>query len=379
MRVVAVICEYDPFHEGHAYHLAQARARAGADYVLCLMSCAFTQRGRPALFSCYARAEAALRCGADAVLGMPYLSSAACADVFAARNIEALRALPCVTHVSFGCETDDPNALRSIAEEPQGEVFRQVFKACLDKGQSVARARASALLSAGTPLDVRKPNDILAVCYLRALKAQNADIIPVPVQRITDYHSAEASATPSASAMRAAFARGDWRALQKGMPDAAYDIVCREAMNGRVHRADALDMLLLDTLRTLPAESLRMLPEIGEGLEMRIKKAAMQASTREALLKLVKTKRYTRARLERALTHALVLRGESAESPHYARLLGFLQSASPLMRALKGGQLPLIEKPSRLCQTDLRADELWALGAGLPMADAYRRAPVILP
>ena len=115
MRVCGVIAEYDPFHQGHAYHLAQARQAAGADFVVCLISGCFTQRGAPALLSPRTRAEMALRGGADAVLQMPYAFSAREAEYFALGGVYTFQRLGCVTHLSFGVETSEPETLFQAA------------------------------------------------------------------------------------------------------------------------------------------------------------------------------------------------------------------------------------------------------------------------
>ena len=112
MKIAGIIAEYDPFHRGHAYHLEQARAQSQADYIICVMSGSFTQRGMPALLPSHARAEMALRCGADIVLQLPYAFSVREAEYFALGGVQILNALGCVTHLSFGCEREDLSLLQ---------------------------------------------------------------------------------------------------------------------------------------------------------------------------------------------------------------------------------------------------------------------------
>ena len=125
MNVCGVIAEYDPFHKGHERHLRLAREKTGADFIVCVMSGSFTQRGLPALLPAHARAEMALRCGADAVLQLPYAFSVREAEYFALGGVAILEALGCVTHLSFGSETDDLSLLQAAAkllEKPDAEM-----------------------------------------------------------------------------------------------------------------------------------------------------------------------------------------------------------------------------------------------------------------
>lgn len=386
MRVCGIIAEYDPFHHGHARHLRLAREKTGADYIVCVMSGSFTQRGMPALLPPHARAEMALRCGADAVLQLPYAFSVREAEYFALGGVYILNALQCATHLSFGCETEDPALLRRAAallEEPDGDLTNEMQKG-IEKGLSFAEAQGKAaekrLGTAPGALDA--PNTALAVCYLRALRRLGSGIEPVPVLRPGAYRESELSEHPSASALRAAILRGDWPGIEGAVPEEALPVLKRAVREDLCPPA-GVDPLIRGALLLQPPEEIAKWPGVGEGMEMRMLKAAETAVTREELLRAVKTRRYTYGRISRALCHGVmgVTKSDLPELPACARILGFRESARPLMRMLRKSGFPLYTRPAREKNAvlDLRADDMRRIMAGLPRGDGFRRAPVIIP
>lgn len=340
--------------------------------IVCLMSGCFTQRGMPALHLPKARAEAALRAGADLVLELPCSFSVRDAEHFALGGVEILTKLGFVTHLSFGCEDDAALLERAaqLLEEPD-DPFCMALRSALESGCSFAAAQGAALEAClGCAGLWQKPNNILALCYLRAIRRLGSPLIPLPVQRLGDYHAQtlDANEWPSASAVRKAFLAGDFSAASAacGYP-LPHSPVCRP---------DALDLLLLNKLRTSGVEALALLPDCTEGLENRLKACARQASSREALLEMLKTRRYARSRLSRLCAHALLDVTDALlaqhEHPSYVRLLGLRKNAKEITALLKQSGLVVIAKAADgdfdnpLFQLDMHAYELWALGAGLP-------------
>ncbi len=389
MRVCGIIAEYDPLHAGHAWHLQQARQQSRADYVVVVLSAAFSQRGMPQLFSTWDRARMALSGGADLVLAMPYSFGCAQANRFALGGVGILDSLGVVTHLSFGAEDGDlarlqrtADAIRSLDEN--GDPHLQ---SALSEGLPLAAARAKALAArhpGGDLSPLNQPNNILALCYLQALAELDSGIQPIPVQRSGSYHSTDLQPLPSASAVRSALLRGDWRGVAASVPPVSNRVIQGAIANGLVHRPGALDKVLLHHLLSMEEDDLAAIAEISEGLECRILRAARSASSREELLQLCKTRRYPYTRLSRALSHALL--GQRAQQlpqrPAYARLMGMRRSAAPLLQGIKRGGFPLISRPARHDSDDLfrdmRAEELWALGAGQPAGSAWRQAAIIL-
>ena len=387
-NVVGIIAEYDPFHKGHLYQLQTARAQLSAQAIICVISCAFTQRGAPALFSTHARAEMALRCGADLVLGLPYSFGTAQANRFALGGVGILERLGVVTHLSFGVENDLLPFLQDAARLFDGDPrLALLIKQGLLSGLSFARAQGEALkaLLPACPAEaLSAPNFNLALCYLQALKRLQSAILPYPVARAGSYRETEISALPSSTSVRSGILRGDWKHVRAALPEEAYRVVSHAVSDGSIHEEGALDHLLLDRLVTISEEEARRMPDISEGLENRVLKAAPLSQSRDDLIDRVKTKRYPYARINRALCHMLVGLHEDDCPPlvPYARLLGFRKTALPLLSSVKQGGFPLISRPAKhenpSLALDMRSEQLWALGAGLPMAQAYREQVIIL-
>ncbi len=392
---VGIICEYDPFHLGHARQFALIRRQLPNAYILCVMSGCFTQRGMPALFPPAFRAGAALAAGADAVVELPCAFSLREAENFALGGVALLDRLGFVTHLSFGTETDALGLMRSVAAvlEAPDEPFQAALRSALGEGRpfvaAQARAAAASLAAregadAGAAAEalLSRPNNILGVCYLRALLRLRSAVAPLPVVREGDYHAAslEQAGYPSASAVRKAFLRGDHAAAQAAC---GYPLP-----RGPFHRPEALDTALLYRLRTMGPDALRALPDVSEGLENRIYQAARQARSRAELIGITKAKRYPYARLNRLASHTLL--GMTAELlaahpvPEYARLLGFRRDSREVLAGLKQSALPVIAKAAdgnernALYALDARAYDLWALGAGLPAGLMYREKVIIL-
>ena len=389
MNVCGVIAEYDPFHKGHERHLRLAREKTGADFIVCVMSGSFTQRGLPALLPAHARAEMALRCGADAVLQLPYAFSVREAEYFALGGVAILEALGCVTHLSFGSETDDLSLLQAAAkllEKPDAEMESAIQKS-LEKGLSFAAAQGQAgAIRLNIPAKTfDAPNTALAISYLRALIRLNSSILPLPILRETDYHADELEALPSASAVRSAILRGDWEGLKKAIPKNALPTL-EQAIRQGICPPDGLDMILRHRLLLSSPEEIAQWPGVSEGLEMRILKAAATAVSREALIDTIKTRRYTRGRLSRALCHGImgVTKADLPAFPTSARILGFRESARPLLRQIQKhtqeNGFSLYARPAKeaAAALDCRADDLWRIAAGLPRGETYRMQPVIV-
>ena len=377
MKIAGVIAEYNPFHAGHAHHLAQTRARTGCDYVVVCMAGSFTQRGEAACLSKWARAEMALRCGADAVFELPALFAVRPADAFAAGGVGVLDGLG-VDVLSFGSEEPDlPRAVARLRKSEPPE-FSTWVRERLAEGMSHARAWGEAA-SEWLGVDAARigaPNAILGAEYLRAVDALGSDMAVEIVPRRDGYHDprlpseAEGPRFASATAIRAALREGRKDEALACVPAAAREILARA---GAVH---APDDLLLARLRAMTEADVAALPDVGEGLERRVKRLAAECPSREALLDALKCKRYTRARLSRLLAHAMLGATDALvrrhPRPEYARLIGLREAARPLMRELRRrARLPLCASAAQLAgdevfSLDCRATDLRALLCDAP-------------
>ena len=378
MKIAGIIAEYNPFHNGHAHHIRETRRLSGCDRVVVCMAGSFTQRGEAACLDKWARARAALQCGADAVFELPALWAVRTADTFARGGVSILSALGCDA-LSFGSESADMALIRRLAELAEAEpaAVSEAIRAGLDAGKSHARARGEAL--AGylniDPELLNAPNLILAAEYVRAIQKSGSQMAPLAVSRVGDYRGDELGEFASASAIRAAISRGEFAAALECVPEITREILARAP---EMH---APDDLLLHTLRSMSESQLAALPGAGEGLEHRLARCARESATRAELIDALKCKRYTRARIARLCAHALLDVTEEFLRAHplpaYARLLGMREDARPLLSELSArATIPIVSDPVKLrddpvFQLECRATDLRALCCGEP---AERRA-----
>ena len=378
LKIAGVIAEYNPFHAGHAYHLKQTRIRSGCDFVVVCMAGSYTQRGTAACLSKWDRARMALMCGADAVFELPALFAVRTADVFARAGVTILDALG-VDALSFGSETEDlPERMAEIRMSEPAAVAEMV-RENLTAGMSHARAwgaAAAEYLGVDETL-LNAPNAILSAEYIRAMREIGSQMEPISILRRGGYHDPTLSdeGFASATAIRAALAGGRTADALRAVPP---EVCCILAEADAMHDPDDL---LLHRLRSMSETEIAALPDVAEGLERRVKRCAAEAASRQALIDMLKCKRYTWARLSRLTAHALLnLTQELADrhpSPEYARLIAMREDARPLLRELKSrAKLPILSDPARLSENEIfqlecRATDLRALQCSLP---AHRQA-----
>ncbi len=389
MKVCGIIAEYDPFHLGHQYQMETARRLSGADYVVCVLSTAFLQRGVPALFPTRERVRMALLGGADAVFSLPAAFSPMEAERFALGGVFILNQLSVVSHLSFGCECGDLSLLSRAADmlEEPSPLFQRCLRQGLNSGASFACAQGRALSQAAgfDPADLSMPNNTLAICYLRMIRRLSGHLLPVPVKRLGAHDENEPSAGlyPCASYIREKTVSGAWEAVAAAVPPSSLTIMRACASNGELCPENALDQALLYRLRQMDEAQLDRLPNMSEGLENRFIRALSRAATREELIGLIKTRRYPYARISRVLTHALL--GMEKESlpalPAYTRLLGFRKTALPLLHQIgKESSISVYSKnadhKAELMQ-DANAEAIRSLGAGKP-SSFFTESPVII-
>lgn len=386
--VVGIICEYDPFHIGHARQFSLLREILPGATILCLMSGPFTQRGMPAIYAPAQRARAALNAGADIVVELPTLFAVREAEHFALGGVDILHRLGFVTHLSFGCETNHLETLQSIAYllEAPTSTYLETLKNELANGASYPSAQGHAIVQTlgGEKGNIAcKPNNILAITYLRALMRLKSPLIPLPVLRKGSYHSASLHTPgyPSATAIRSSLLSGHWSKA---------DVACGYSLpRTHLHLPHSLDPVLLHILRSMGKESLRQLPGCIEGLENRLYDACRNVTSRQDLLTALKTKRYPYARLNRLCTHALLSITNQLQQEHpsssYVRLLGFRKDSKPLLSRIKQSPLPIVSKAadgplhSTSFQLDIQSYDLWALGAGEPAGLLFRQKIQVIP
>ncbi|MBR4459846.1 MAG: nucleotidyltransferase family protein [Clostridia bacterium] len=393
MRAVGIVAEYNPFHRGHAHHLAEAKWQSGADIAAAVMSGWFTQRGEPALLAPVDRVRMALAAGVDAVFLLPSFWAVRDAEHFALAGVSLLDRLGCDA-ISFGAETDDLPLMQAAAAllEEEPEQFREALRGLLDKGLAhpAAVSEAADLVFPGVGTLLRKPNNTLAVCYLRAMRRLDSRMRPYPVRREGAYHAEDLDAVhPSATAVRLAIREERTEEALNAVPDACRPILADAVAAGDFLLPDALDTALRYRLLTMGREELRALPGLSEGLEDRLLDAARRCASREAMLAMAKTRRYPEARLSRLMAHALLRVTQDdfdrQPLPPCVVILGLTGNALPLLRRAEENGLPIFGKaadwihlPDPWARTEALAGDLWALGRGKP-AGAAARQQVLRP
>ncbi len=361
MRVVGIIAEYNPLHNGHIYHLERARAKSGADYCIVVLSGNFVQRGEAACTDKFSRTAWALRGGADLVLELPSLYAVSPAERFAAGGVRTLAGTGVVTDLAFGCESPDLQTLYQISDIIASEppALQEAIKKHLSLGKSYPRARYDALAEYGVPQNmlsaIAQPNNILAVEYLNAIRQYAPAIEPLPIERVgTGYHSEEiAGEFASATAIRKAIIEGRHDILGTMPNFVGGPLLYDEHF---IIPQEALSEVVLYAIRRMSAEELANLPDVGEGFENVLYRSVRQARTLSEFYELIKTKRYTLARCRRIAISALL--GITAEQVKktmlsregsYLKVLGFQKKARPLISEIaKRKTAPLILRNSDL-------------------------------
>lgn len=412
MKAVGIIAEYNPFHSGHHWQLSTAKTLSGCPAAVIVMSGQFVQRGEPALFDKWLRAEMAVRSGADLVIELPAVFALRSAQYFAAGGVRLLQALGIVSHLSFGVEDNDLAALKKLAALADtahtGSLVRQKLKAGLSYPAALGQVLLTQSRTEAAALAFT-PNNILAIEYLRALSRYGAAILPCPVKRQhAGYHEVDISA-PFASATAIRKSILDHGRVQPAaaavIPPASKTIIEKALHSGRGPVTDvAFEAALLARLRTMPPAAIAELPDVTEGLQHRIAETALTATSRDKLLSAIKCKRYTHTRLQRILLHALLGTTKAAieefdhAGPLYARVLAFSEQGKELLRqASRQSGLPLITKTThflnsrqrhlasltplqRMLAIDIAASDIYSLGFANPALRYggwdFRQSPV---
>ncbi len=335
MKTAAVICEYNPFHNGHKYQLEQTRS-LGATHIAAVMSGSFTQRGDAAVFDKYVRAKTALENGADLVLELPVKYSLCAAEGFARGAVGIISALGCVDMLSFGSECGSIPALREAAGAVEYAVKTPEFQILMEGGKSYPAALAEAVNKYYTKdvYDIiSSPNNTLAVEYIKALDDIGSHIEPVTIRREGAGHDSgeETSRFISASLIRKKILAGERYA--EFAPESA-------APAADIKR---LETAILAKLRGMRQEDLEQVYDAAQGLAERLYKAARKACTLDELYFLAKTKRYTLARIRRAVLCAFlgVEKKMLLEKDAYIHILGMNGRGREILAAAKSAGCPL--------------------------------------
>ncbi len=354
MKLAAIICEYNPFHNGHQFHIAETRRTTGADGIVAIMSGNFVQRGDVAVFDKTARAKAAVLGGADLVIELPCVYSSASAEFFALNAIKILNALGNIDFLSFGAENAQVSELMKIArlfaDESQG--LSEGIKKHLGDGLSFPLARSKAveeILGEDCKDLLASPNNILGIEYCKALIRTNSTICPCPVLRYGAQHDSLIAMGNIASAthIRDLVFGGEKPTLQKFVPSSAFDIF----KDAKIHSLKVLERAILAHIVKMPAMELECVPDVTEGLENRIKAAALETRTLDGLIDRVKTKRYTHSRIRRIVLSAFlgITKEMRLSNPQYIHILAHNETGQKIIaNAKKTAVLPIVRNTAQV-------------------------------
>ena len=374
MNAVGIVAEYNPFHNGHLYHLEQTKKMLQPDAVVAVMSGNFTQRGEPAIADKWLRAEAAVISGVDLVLELPFVFACNNAEYFAKGAIRILDGLGCVSHYSFGSEKGETEPLMQAAEilADEDQILKIYIKDFLNKGFSYPKARYEALKKfKGDELAsiISEPNNILAVEYIKETIRLGSSMRPFTVKRKgSGYHDRIiGDEIASATAIREKFGKeSDYKAVKNVIPEATAAILDKLNADGLKSTEDLYKLLIYKVLTT-ESEELAEILSAGEGLENKLKRAAAECTDLRGIIKAVKSKRYTETRIKRFLIHTLLgLKKESffrilEERILYARILGISERGACLLRHIKKHNCASIPILTNIKKEVMKDDRIWNL------------------
>ena len=315
-KVVGIIAEYNPFHNGHSYHIQNTKAQTGADFVVAVMTGNFTQRGNTSVINKWEKAKMALNGDADLVIELPTIYSISSAENFASGAVKILNELGIVDTISFGMEANDVSTLNNIAnvlvnESPE---YKTILEHELGKGNSFPKARENALMMYLNDIKryanvVKGSNNILAIEYLKALKKQKSSIVPFGVKREKVYYNSTKIIDEYASAtgIRNLLLHNQIEEVRKVVPAKSYSILLNNLRQGTY----VLDIIayndeIIYKLRSMTVKQIANLPDVSEGLEYLIKDVSNKTNNLIELINGIKSKRYTQTRIQRILLYALL-------------------------------------------------------------------------
>lgn len=396
MKVCGIIAEYNPFHNGHAYHVNKAKEETNSEAVVAVMSGNFVQRGTPALFDKWTRTKMALMNGVDLVIELPTYYATSSAEYFAQGSIGLLDSLGIVDYLSFGAKTKDIDALKRVANilylEPND--YKKILQSELKKGISYPVARSNALkIFTKKEFDAKfiteillDSNNILGIEYLKALMYNNSQITPTLVERKgEDYNSINiVDGICSSTAIRKLLSEDNVEILKEVMPESSFEILNTEMLNGKAPMdLNKYEKEIFYVLRKSLSQDLFDLSDVSEGLENLLKKSSNETTEIEKLIDMLKSKRYTRTRIQRILLHALlnITKDEVSNykyNPQYIRVLGFTKTGEKLLSQIYNkSNLPIVTSVSkflknanetgrRMIEKDILATNIYTLGYQIP-------------
>ncbi|MEN2766555.1 nucleotidyltransferase [Ornithinibacillus xuwenensis] len=374
MNTCGLIVEYNPFHNGHAYHIQQAKKKSNADCMIAVMSGSFLQRGEPAVIDKFHRAKAAISSGVDIVVELPFVFAVQSSDLFSKGAVLTLHELG-VDSICFGSESGNINNFIQgysdfINQQP---VYQDALKKALNEGLAFPEASRKAYQSIGLTtedMDLSQPNNILGFSYVKTILENQLPIQPLTIKRkSSNYHDSEITGNiASATSIRKQLFEHQARLsdLTHTMPSATITALMEyEEKAQALHHWESYFPLLHFRVITMSLEQLSHIHGMEEGIEYRIKKTAKEAKSFHDWVERIKTKRYTWTRIQRIFVHLLTNTTKceiqtltSQSSVPYVRLLGISQKGQDYLNTRKKKmEVPIYSKLSRDVHPMLEIEE----------------------
>ena len=357
MKISGIICEYNPFHNGHLYHIEQTR-KHGATHIVAVMSGNFVQRGDVAVLNKFERAKTAVRCGADLVIELPVAYCLSAAETYAKGAMYILKGLGCVDELSFGSECGDLSLLTAAVKASYACAKRPELEDLMKLGNSYPKALQILIRqNYGDEIGLLfgQPNNVLAIEYLKAMLAVKLKIQPFTVKREVQHDSLTFTGKTASASLIRQLMESETDDFDDLVPANSADTISACAATGMVARFEQLERVLLYKLRTTTAEEIAALPEVGQGLQNKILSARNETSLESTLLA-IKSKRYPMSRIRRILLDLLIgiRKEDTLNPPPYGRILALSERGRDILSAAKnaGTTLPYATSLSKLAELD---------------------------
>lgn len=369
MKITAIICEYNPFHNGHMYHIEQAR-KNGATHIVAVMSGNCVQRGEFALVDKHLRAEIAIKCGADLVLELPVPYSVSSAEFFAKGAVYIINSIGCVDSISFGSESGDVESLRRAAEVSMQIYNNDYFKQLVSSGLSYPTAM-NRFIKENYNFEIAKlfesPNNTLAIEYIKALNNFSSKVKPETIARKNVNHDSNntSGGFASASFLRKSLSEG--KDISNYVPKNCWSKIKKAVSEGAVTSSREFDNLIRYKILITPKEEFVQIPDATEALVDRLKSSAKKYATAQEIIFSAKTKCFTMARIRRVICYLLigVKKSDFKILPPYARILAFNEKGLEVLSiAKKKATFPILSSLSQIyklgdeCKRFAQLDEL---------------------
>ncbi len=347
MKSVGIICEYNPFHNGHLYHLNKVKEMFPDYTIILILSSSFTERGEISIINKFDKTKIALEYGVDLVIELPFVFATQSADIFAKGSIALLNHLKC-EYLVFGSESNDINTLKELALiQLKNKNYDKLVKKYLSVGINYPTAMNKALKDL-SKISIENPNDLLGLSYIKEIIKNNFTIKPISIKRTNDYHSLEIhNKIISASAIRNLIKKN--KSIKKYVPRLSYQYIKKEIYDNKI-----LELL---KYKVNIDKDLSIYQTVDEGIENRLVKYINTANTLDELILNIKTKRYTYNKISRMIIH--ILCSFTKEEAHnlqdidYIRVLGFNANGKYYLNQIKKNiNIPVITNPKNLdCET----------------------------